>query len=224
VTALVLARHGQARCNVEGRLGGPKTCTGLTDLGRRQVGLLADRLASEHRASANQTGPALDVLYAGPRLRLQESGRILSTALGLPLLTDPGLDGLDHGQADGLLWSDIESAFHGAPHTRPDQQYAPGSDTWLGYLARAAGHLTALIERHRGHNILIAAHGETIQAACHLLLEVPPQASAHLVFATGHACITRFEHRNDRFGNTSWYLTTHNDTSHLTHLAPQPPG
>ncbi|MFF1343762.1 histidine phosphatase family protein [Streptomyces sp. NPDC058290] len=214
-TRIVLTRHGQARCNVDGRLGGPKTCTGLTDLGRRQVGVLAERLASEHRA-----GPAFDVLYAGTRARLQESGRILAAALGLPLLTDPGLDGLDHGQGDGMLWSDVETAFHGAPHAHPDQPYAPGSDTWLGFLARGTGHLAALIERQRGRNVLIAAHGETIQAACHLLLEVPHEASAHLVFATGHACVTRFELHHDRFGQASWVLSAHNDTAHLS----RPPG
>ena len=41
---LLLTRHGQAQCNVAGVVGGPKTCTGLTDLGRRQVKGLATRL------------------------------------------------------------------------------------------------------------------------------------------------------------------------------------
>ncbi|MFI0990419.1 histidine phosphatase family protein [Streptomyces exfoliatus] len=215
-TRLTIARHGQARCNVDGRVGGPKTCTGLTDHGRDQIELLAARLAAQQR-----TGPAFDALYTGPRPRLQESGRILAHALSLPLHTDPGLDGPRHGQADGQPWRDIENAFHGAPHTRPDQPYAPGSDSWNGYLTRAATHLAALLEHHQGQNILIAAHGETIHAAYHLLLQVPVQTSAHTGLGTNHAGLTRFERHHDQYGNQYWVLAVLNDTAHLNDRATQ---
>jgi broad specificity phosphatase PhoE len=49
---LLLTRHGQAHCNVAGVVGGPETCTGLTDLGRQQVKALAARLRDEHERSA----------------------------------------------------------------------------------------------------------------------------------------------------------------------------
>ena len=62
ITRLLIARHGEARCNVAGLAGGDKTCTGLTDLGRRQVQLLAARLREEH-----ESGTRIDVLYAAPR-------------------------------------------------------------------------------------------------------------------------------------------------------------
>jgi probable phosphoglycerate mutase len=214
-TRLVLTRHGQAQCNVEERVGGPKTCTGLTDLGRRQMDQLGARLATEQHA-----GHSFDALCAGPRRRLQESGEILAAALGLPLETDLGLDGPRHGQADGQLWHDVETAFRGAPHTHPDVPYAPGSDTWNGYLARATHHLTALIERRQGQNILLAVHGETIQAACHLLLGLTPESSPRLGFGTDHACLTRFELHHDRFGQAAWVLAALNDTAHLHSPAP----
>ncbi|WP_031127758.1 histidine phosphatase family protein [Streptomyces exfoliatus] len=178
-TRLTIARHGQARCNVDGRVGGPKTCTGLTDHGRDQIELLAARLAAQQR-----TGPAFDALYTGPRPRLQESGRILA-------------------------------------HARPDQPYAPGSDSWNGYLTRAATHLAALLEHHQGQNILIAAHGETIHAAYHLLLQVPVQTSAHTGLGTNHAGLTRFERHHDQYGNQYWVLAVLNDTAHLNDRATQ---
>ncbi|MCY0929452.1 histidine phosphatase family protein [Streptomyces sp. H27-H1] len=209
-TRLVLTRHGEAHCNVNGRVGGEKTCTGLTDRGRRQVERLAARLAAEHR-----TGPAFDVLYAGPRLRLQESGQILATALGLPLITDPGLDGPRHGQADGRLWRDIEADFRGHPSAHPDLPYAQGSDTWNGYLLRAGLDLSALLQRHHGQNILIAGHGETVHAACHLLLELTPHSSSRVAFGTDHACLTRLELQRDPYDRLIWNLTALNDTAHL---------
>ncbi|WP_225800255.1 histidine phosphatase family protein [Streptomyces sp. NK15101] len=209
-TRLDIARHGQARCNVEGRVGGPKTCTGLTDLGRRQTERLAARLAA-----AQSTDGRIDAVYAGPRRRLQESGRLLSAALNLPLLTDPGLDGPRHGQADGMLWREVESAFKGAPQAHPDRPYAPGAEPWNSYLARATRHLAELIERHDGQHILLAAHGETLHAACHLLLGIPVSKSSAIGFGTSHAGLTRFERRQDGYDNTRWILAALDDTAHL---------
>ncbi|EST35078.1 histidine phosphatase family protein [Streptomyces roseochromogenus] len=209
-TRLVLARHGEAQCNVDGLVGGPLTCTGLTVRGREQTRRLATRLTAEHR-----TGPGFDVLYAGPRARLQESGRILATALDLPLLTDPGLDGPRHGQADGRPWRDVEAEFQGRPAASPDLPWSPGSDTWNGYLLRAGRALTALLERHAGQSILLAGHGETIHAACHLLLELSPSTSSRIDFGTEHACLTRFHLHHDPYGRRFWTLAALNDTAHL---------
>ena len=63
ITSLLLTRHGEAHCNVAGVAGGQKACTGLTERGRQQVQLLAERLRGEEPA---------DVLYASPRRRTLE--------------------------------------------------------------------------------------------------------------------------------------------------------
>ncbi|SEE09454.1 histidine phosphatase family protein [Streptomyces sp. TLI_105] len=209
-TQLVFVRHGEARCNVAGLLGGPATCTGLTERGVEQVRLAAARLAVEHHAER-----PVQHLYAGPRRRLQETGAVLSAALGLPLVTDEGLDGLHHGSADGLSWRDVEAAFGGAPAAHPERAWAPGSETWSGFLLRAGDGLARLIERHEGQTLLVATHGETVIAACHLLLGIPLSAAPDIDFGTDHAGITRFEHHDDRFGRRSWTLALLNDTSHL---------
>ncbi|MFJ6940410.1 histidine phosphatase family protein [Streptomyces sp. NPDC101132] len=213
-TRLLIARHGQARCNVEGRVGGPKTCTGLTDLGRHQIERLAARLAA-----AQGTEDRIDAVYAGPRRRLQESGRILATALGLPLLTEPGLDGPRHGEADGRLWREVETAFGGPPQTHPDRPYAPDAEPWISYLTRATRHLAGFLERHDRRHVLLAAHGETLHAACYLLLGIPLSRSPAIGFGTSHAGLTRFERHQDAYGNTSWILATLNDTAHLSGAA-----
>ena len=56
----------------------------------------------------------------------------------------------------------------------PDRPYAPGSETWNQYLARAGAALSGLIRRHDGQRILIAGHGETVDAAATLLLGLSP--------------------------------------------------
>jgi probable phosphoglycerate mutase len=207
---LLLTRHGQAHCNVAGVVGGPETCTGLTDLGRQQVKALAARLRDEHERSA------IAAVYSGPRLRLKESGRIVAEALELTLVVEAGLDGPCHGEADGRPWYEVKNRFRGAPDTHPDRPWAAGSETWNSFLLRATAFLSTLLERHEGGRIVLAAHAETIIAAHTLLLGLSPLTRA--TFITEHASLTRWQQHKNRFGDRRWLLAVHNDTAHLAGL------
>jgi 2,3-bisphosphoglycerate-dependent phosphoglycerate mutase len=213
-TELVFVRHGQARCNADGLVGGPRTCTGLTNLGRTQVSQAARHLATEHSRQP------FDILYAGPRTRLIHTGEILAQTLQIPLHVDDRLDGPVHGDADGQLWEVVKSAAGGGPHAHPDTPWATGSDTWNGYLTRATQLLSQLIDEHEGQRIVFAAHGETVITAHTLLLSIPIGAPAG--FTHSHASITRWQHHRNRLGQTRWMLDRHNDTGHLSHVEPVP--
>ncbi|NYI05543.1 histidine phosphatase family protein [Allostreptomyces psammosilenae] len=205
---LILVRHGEAQCNADGVVGGPRTCTGLTPLGRRQMEIAAARLAQSHGADRS-----IDVLYAGPRRRLQESGAILSRHLARPLITEPGLDGPHHGAADGLRWQEVKEAFGGGPHAHPDRPWAEGAESWNGYLARAGAALRALLHRHPGQRVLLSVHGETVSAAHALMLGALPGPEVGLV--VDHASITVWQHHRNALGADRWLLDRHNDASHL---------
>lgn len=204
---LVLVRHGQAQCNVDGVVGGPRTCTGLTDLGRAQVRAAAEHLTVEHAAEP------FTALHAGPRLRLRETADILGTTLGLRTAVAAGLDGPLHGEADGRPWHEVKTAADGGPHAHPDRPWATGSDTWNGYLERAGAFLQNLIEQHEGQRLLFAAHGETVLALHALLLELRPGLQTG--FTVDHGSITRWQHHVNRLGQCRWLLDRHNDTAHL---------
>jgi len=214
ITRLLFARHGEARCNVAGLAGGDKTCTGLTDLGRRQVRLLATRLREEH-----ESGSRIDVLYAAPRRRVRESAQILSSALSLPAHVEPGLAGPRHGDGDGQPWAEVKTAFGGPPQSDPDRPYARGSETWNQYLARAGAALAGLISRHAGQQVLIAGHSETVEAAATLLLGLPAGTCTRAGFQVGHASLTRWHMQRNRFGQEVWVFTALNDTAHLPQAA-----
>ncbi|MEW1722075.1 histidine phosphatase family protein [Streptomyces sp. NPDC093109] len=213
-TELVFVRHGEAHCNADGIVGGPATCTGLTNLGYTQIEKVADRLSAEHRVVPFTT------LYAGPRLRLQQSGQILARALGLELFTEPGLDGPIHGEADGKPWHDVKTTANGGPHAHPDRPWAKGADTWNGFLQRAGAFLHDLVARHEGERVLFAAHGETVLAAHTLLLGLRPNPEAG--FTVSHASITRWQHHLNRLSQRRWMLDRHNDTAHLAASATWP--
>jgi probable phosphoglycerate mutase len=207
ITTLLLTRHGEAHCNVAGIAGGEKTRTGLTDHGRQQVTLLAERLSTEEPP---------DVLYASPRRRTLESAGILAAVLGLEVRVEPGLRGPDHGQADGRPWDEIKTAFGGPPQSDPDRPYAEASETWNQYLARAVMTLSEVTERHQGQRILIAGHGETADAAATLFFDLPPGSWTRTGLQTDHAAITCWFKNRNRLDQDVWILRSHNDTQHLT--------
>ena len=206
ITSLLLTRHGEAHCNVAGVAGGEKTCTGLTERGRTQVRLLAERLCGE---------AAAHVLYAAPRRRVQESAQILSRTLGLPVLIEPGLSGPHHGEADGQSWDEVKAAFGGPPQSDPDRPYAPGSETWNQYLVRASAALGGIVQRHHGQRVLIAGHGETTDAAAMLFLGLASGFCTRVGFEISRAAITRWHMQRNRLGQELWILAAHNDTRHL---------
>ena len=74
-TRFVLVRHGESVATVNRFIGGFRTCTGLSDLGRQQAERLRDRLA--------RTGEvAGDRLYASNFARARETAEIIAPALG----------------------------------------------------------------------------------------------------------------------------------------------
>lgn len=209
-TELLLARHGEANCNVAGIVGGERGCTGLSPRGRHQVEQLALRLADEHVANP------FDIIYTTPRRRVRETAEIISMVLGLLPTVEPQLRGADHGDADGKPWHEIKTAFGGPPQHDPDRPYAAGAEPWNAYLARASAALHAIITRHQGLRILVLAHGETIEAANTLLLGLRTGTCRTTRFTTNHACLTRWQRQVNRLDQAVWLLTAHNDTSHLT--------
>ncbi|MCP3821836.1 histidine phosphatase family protein [Streptomyces sp. A3M-1-3] len=213
-TELVFVRHGEAQCNVDGLVGGPRTCTGLTNLGYAQAEQAARRLATEHLKKS------FDMVYAGPRVRLVQTGEIIAQTLQIPLHIDDRLDGPLHGDADGKPWDVVKTTADGGPHAHPDAPWAHGSDTWNGYLKRASENLSQLIEENEGKRIVFAAHGETVITAHTLLLDIPIGSPAG--FTHNHASITRWQHHRNRLGQIRWMLDRHNDTEHLTLLTPEP--
>jgi probable phosphoglycerate mutase len=207
-TELLLIRHGQAHCNVAGIVGGPRTCTGLTEHGKNEMQWAADRIAAEYPGT-----PRITTVHTGPRLRLRQSAELLAHTLNVPVVVEPGLDGPIHGDADGRPWREVTAEFRGHPQAHPDRAWAAGSDTWNVYLSRATAFLTELLSRMAGQHIVMATHGETVIAAHSLLLGLP--LGSPVRFAVEHASLTRWQHQRNRFGHESWWLDCHNDTAHL---------
>jgi probable phosphoglycerate mutase len=148
-TRLILVRHGQAHCNVNGIIGGPRGCTGLTDHGRQQAERLAQRLSVE------QTETPISAAYTAPLRRVRETADIIATRLAIPITVDDDLREPDYGSGDGQPWAQVVEAFHRIPALHPDDPIAPGAETWNTYLNRAGVALRTILKRHTDGTVLI---------------------------------------------------------------------
>src|SRR3954470_21543734 len=79
VTRLIFVRHGESNTTVARRIGGYRTCTGLSPLGRLQSERLRQRWAEAPDFTA-------DALISSQFPRARETAEIISPALGgLPI-------------------------------------------------------------------------------------------------------------------------------------------
>lgn len=205
-TRIVLVRHGEALCNVDGVVGGPTGCTGLSPGGVKEAEALRDRLV----ASRELAGAA--AVYASVLPRALETAAIVAPGLrGLVAVPDCGLCELHPGEADGLTWTEFIDRYGGPNWDEdPDAVLAPGAESWTGFVRRVATVLTETAARHRGELVVIFCHGGVVEASIEALLPVDPDRG-RLKLRTAHTSLTEWEQ-----GPDGWLLLRYNDAAHLT--------
>jgi probable phosphoglycerate mutase len=170
-TRIVLVRHGESKAQERRIVGGRKGCAGLSDLGRHQVGALADRLA--------RTGE-LDVsaIYASSLPRAIESGSIIAAALGIDdVMEDEDFCEHHPGEGDGLTWEEFEQRYPAPATWDPDFRRDPGGETWREMATRVARGLDRLIAEHPGSTVLVACHGGVVVQSMFRWLSLDPSGS-----------------------------------------------
>jgi broad specificity phosphatase PhoE len=169
-TRIVLVRHGQSQAQDRRFIGGHDSCTGLSDLGRRQVGALAERL-EESGELAGATA-----LYASVMARAVETAQILAPALGdLEIRSECAFCESHPGpESDGLSWEEFDRRWPLPVEWTPQTRRDPGSETFDEMRARIAGRLDALIEQHPGETVVVACHGGVVLHSMFRWLELEP--------------------------------------------------
>jgi probable phosphoglycerate mutase len=208
---LVLIRHGEAQVNVEGILGGERTCSGLSARGRRQAIALRDRLKAT--GELGEVG----VLYASSVPRAVETAEIIAPALGHPeVRIDRDLREFDPGEGDGLTWEEYEARYPLPEVHDPYLRRAPGGESWAEFGERVERALGGIVQAHVDETVVIACHGGVIEHAFHLW-GLSVLNGLHMeIQNTG---ITEFLWSEEwpwRASNPpSWRLVRHNDVAHL---------
>ncbi|MBK9181050.1 MAG: histidine phosphatase family protein [Acidimicrobiales bacterium] len=216
-TRLVLVRHGESVVTVDRVVGGPRTCSGLSPLGRRQAEALRDRLAATGELAD------ADVLVSSTMPRARETAEILAPALGdLPVVEDDALIEHHPGEADGISWDDFVDRY-GVPDLERDPYlpFAPGAESLAEFHLRVGRALFGLADAHAGRTAVIACHGGVVDVAFRAFLRLPMTAPFEL--HTVNTSLTELQLPPVPAGGdgeavaraSRWRLVRYNDAAHL---------
>ncbi|MEP7047199.1 MAG: histidine phosphatase family protein [Ilumatobacteraceae bacterium] len=211
MTRLVLIRHGESKTTVARVIGGHRTCSGLSELGRRQAEALRDRWLVSREVAA-------DVLISSQFSRARETAEILAPALGdLPIVEDAGFGEHDPGpDCDGMGFDDF-IANHGVGWWQGDpfSTSFPGGETIAAFQYRIGQAIRRTLDTYPDQTIVVACHGGVVDAALRLALKAPGTGSFEI--QTLNTSITELQLVKDNH----WRLVRYNDTGHLVGLPSQ---
>jgi probable phosphoglycerate mutase len=207
----VLVRHGESKTTVARVIGGHRTCSGLSDLGRQQVERLRDRLAAGNEISA-------DVLISSHYSRARETAEIIAPALGgLDVIEDDGFGEHDPGpDCDGMGYDEY-LARYGAGWWQGDPFATsfPGGETIAAFQFRVGQAIRRTVDTYHDQTVVVACHGGVVDAALRLALKAPPTGGFEI--QTLNTSLTELQLVKDNM----WRLIRYNDTGHLVGLPPQ---
>jgi 2,3-bisphosphoglycerate-dependent phosphoglycerate mutase len=213
MTRLVLVRHGESEVTVRRVVGGPRSCVGLSDLGRRQAEALRDRLVATGEISA-------DVLMASGYPRAIETAEIIAPALGgLPVALDPAFGEHDPGpQCDGLTFEEFVDR-HGRPDWESDPHSVtfPGGETIADFHHRVGLATSRLVQSHPDATVVLACHGGVVDAVLRAALRTVSTGGFEI--HTLNTSLTELVHVQPG----RWRLVRYNDVGHLAGLPSETP-
>lgn len=208
-TRLVLIRHGESNATVERRIGGHRTCSGLSPLGVQQSESLAARLAE----SGELAGAAL---YASHYARAIETAAILAPALGgADVVVEDGFGEHDPGaDCDGLSFEEFVDR-HGVPDWENDPFAVsfPGGETLAAFRFRVGEAVHRVMAEHNGGIVVVCCHGGVVDAVMRMALNTLSVGGFEL-WTTNTSITELLLVRSGR-----WRLVRYNDATHLAGLA-----
>lgn len=213
---LTLIRHGESNVTVNRVIGGRRTCSGLSDLGRRQSGAFSERVSATRELVP-------DVLLASDFPRAIETAEIIRRSLGPAVAEVPIDEWRDFGEhdpgpdIDGMTFRAYVEKFGSPDWTGdPDAIIFPGGETLRQFHARVECGLDEVRRRFAGKHVAIACHGGVIDAVtrsfCGLDITGGPD------FRARNTSITEFV--APTAPGWGWRVARFNDAAHLAGLPP----
>lgn len=199
-TELIMIRHGVTAWNKERRFQGQIDIP-LDDEGLRQAQLLGQSMA----------GAALAAVYASDLTRARQTAEPLASALGLPVVAEPGLRERHYGDFEGCTWDELQRE-HAVDFARwrarePDFSLPGGGETLLALHDRVEATMRALAARHPGASVVAVTHGGVLDCAYRIATGLGMREPRQHDLL--NASINRILFDGERFSLVGWADVTH---------------
>jgi len=150
-TRIYLIRHGEVAGAGVPRYNGHSDVA-LSERGEEQYHLLRERFADAR----------ITACYTSDLSRCRRGGEILGQHLGVEPIADPALRELNIGIWEGMTWAEIQESWPAEWQERladiVNYRVTDGENL-LDLEARIMPAIERIIERHRGEDVLVVAHG-----------------------------------------------------------------
>jgi alpha-ribazole phosphatase len=160
---LILVRHGETEWNAQRRYQGQMDVP-LSDLGRRQAKLVAERLF----------GQKIDAVYASDLERAMETAQVIAEKNGLKISTDPRLRELKFGILEGLTFDEAEAQYPEmiAAWLEDFNNTPEGAETIQSFNKRVVSLVDDLKKKHDEQILLIVGHGGSLSEILRVVLDL----------------------------------------------------
>ncbi len=197
---LILVRHGESVGNYENRLQGQADYE-LTELGRRQAALTAERL---HQLGAT-------ALYSSHLSRAHETARSIGARLAIEPVILEDVSEYHFGEMSGKTYAEIRERF--AAIANPAERVYPGEEGRDVFWDRVTTTLWRLAESHPAETVAVVSHGGPIALFCQAVLGLPYRRP--MPFSIDNCSLNVFEASITSSGERHAVLLNLNDTCHL---------
>ncbi|HEX5369742.1 MAG TPA: histidine phosphatase family protein [Dehalococcoidia bacterium] len=157
---LILVRHGESVGNFENRLQGQADYD-LTELGRRQAALTADRL---HALGTT-------AVYSSHLLRAHATAKAIGARLGTGCSVLEDVSEYHFGEMSGATYAEVRERF--GTIASPAERIYPGEEGRDVFFRRVTEALWGVAEAHPGETVAVVSHGGPIALFCQAVLGLP---------------------------------------------------
>lgn len=180
---LFFIRHGQTDWNLESRI------QGSYDSELNHTGVIQ---AEELARKILESGYGFSKIYTSKQRRAVKTAEILSKAIKRVCIPVEGLQEINLGEWEGLLWSEVQERFpkeysewvNNRRYTR-----APGGESYQDMLERVLKAIKKIIDENRD-DVAIVSHGAVIMCLQCYVTDSPFNEMRR--FRTDNATITEF--------------------------------
>ena len=197
MTTILLIRHGENEYVAKGRLAGRLPGVHLNENGEKQAQALAEALGNA----------PIKAVYASPLERTIETAQPIADALGMEIISEPGLLEVDFGDWQDKtlkqlrrrkLWKTVQNS--------PSLARFPKGESFANAQNRIVETIESLVEKHNPEDLIVCvSHSDIIKlAAAYYLglhmdlfqrLVVAPASTTTLHIGEGWARVVNINHK-----------------------------